>query len=40
MDTNTYEIVFTDIAKEELKDIYKYISEHLLEVGVANRINE
>lgn len=38
MDTNTYEIVFTDIAKEELEDIYEYISEHLLELGVANRL--
>ena len=38
MDTNTYEIVFTDTAKEELEEIYEYISEHLLEVGVANRL--
>ncbi len=38
MDTNTYEIVFTDTAKEELEEIYEYISEHLLEVGAANRL--
>lgn len=38
MDTNTYEIVFTDTAKEELEEIYEYISEHLLEVGVANKL--
>lgn len=38
MDTNTYEIVFTDTAKEELEGIYNYISEHLLEVEVANRL--
>ena len=38
MDTNTYEIVFTDTAKEELEEIYEYISEHLLEVGAANKL--
>lgn len=38
MDTNTYEIVFTDTAKEELEEIYEYISVHLLEVGAANRL--
>ena len=38
MDTNTYEIVFTDTAKEELEEIYEYISEHLLESEVANRL--
>lgn len=38
MDTNTYEIVFTDTAKEELEEIYEYISEHLLEVETANRL--
>lgn len=38
MDTNTYEIFFTDIAKEELEEIYEYISEHLLEVGAANKL--
>lgn len=38
MDTNTYEVIFTDIAKEELEEIYEYISEHLLEVGAANKL--
>lgn len=38
MDINNYEIVFTDTAKEELEEIYEYISEHLLEVGAANRL--
>lgn len=38
MDTNTYEIIFTDTAKEELEEIYEYISEHLLEVGAANKL--
>ncbi len=38
MDSNFYEIVFTDTAKEELEEIYEYISEYLLEVGVANRL--
>lgn len=38
MDNNNYEIVLTDIAKEELEEIYEYISEHLLEPIVANRL--
>lgn len=38
MDINNYEVVFTDTAKEELEEIYEYISEHLLEVGAANRL--
>ena len=38
MDTNNYEIVLTDIAKEELEEIYEYISEHLLEPIAANRL--
>ena len=38
MDINNYEIIFTDTAKEELEEIYEYISEHLLEVRVANRL--
>ena len=40
MDTNNYEIVLTDIANEELEEIYKYISENLLEVSVANKLME
>lgn len=40
MDTNNYEIVLTDIAKEELEEIYKYILENLLEVSVANKLTE
>ncbi len=38
MDINNYEIIFTDTAKEELEEIYEYISENLLEVGPANRL--
>ena len=38
MDTNNYEIVLTDIAKEELEEIYEYISEHLLEKVAADRL--
>lgn len=38
MDINHYEIVLTDVAQEELEDIYEYISEHLLEKSSANRI--
>jgi len=40
MDTNNYEIVLTDIANEELEEIYKYISENLLEVSIANKLME
>lgn len=40
MDINKYEIIFTDLAKEELEEIYKYISENLLEVVMANRLME
>ena len=29
MDTKNYEIVLTDVAKEELEGIYKYITEQL-----------
>lgn len=28
MDINNYEVIFTDTAKEELDEIYSYISEH------------
>lgn len=38
MDTNNYEIILTDVAKEELEEIYEYISEHLLEKAAANRL--
>lgn len=38
MDTNNYEIVLTDIAKEELEEIYEYISQELIEVPAANRL--
>lgn len=38
MDTNSYEIILTDTAKEELEEIYEYISENLLEISVANRL--
>ena len=38
MDINTYEIIFTDTAREELEEIYEYISEDLLEIKAANRL--
>ena len=38
MDTNTYEIVLTDIAKEELEYVYEYISENLYANQAANNL--
>lgn len=38
MDTKNYEIILTDTAKEELSNIYKYISENLYEEMTANRL--
>jgi addiction module RelE/StbE family toxin len=38
MDTNTYEIILTDTAKEELEEIYEYISKNLYAVDSANRL--
>lgn len=38
MDINNYEIVITDVAKEELEEIYEYISEHLKEPKIANKL--
>ena len=38
MDTNKYEIVLTDTAKEELKEIYEYISKQLYEEKAAIRL--
>lgn len=38
MDTNSYEIILTDTAKEELEEIYEYISENLSETSAANRL--
>ncbi len=38
MDTNVYEIILTDIAKEDLEEIYSYIEKHLLEKDIANRL--
>lgn len=40
MDTNNYKIILTDIAREELEEIYKYISENLIEVSTAKRLME
>ena len=37
MDTN-YEIILTDTAREDLDDIYKYISENLLEKQIARKL--
>ena len=39
MDIN-YEIILTEIAKEELEEIYEYISKNLLEKAAANRLME
>ncbi len=38
MDTNIYEIILTDIAKEDLEEIYSYIEKHLLEKDIANKL--
>ena len=38
MDTNSYEIILTDIAKEELEYIYEYISETLYANEAANNL--
>ncbi len=38
MDTSTYEIILTDIAKEELEEIYAYIKERLLEKNTAKKL--
>lgn len=40
IDTNSYEIVLTDTAKEELDEIYEYISKNLLEETIAKRLME
>ena len=38
MDINNYKIVLTDSAKIDLEEIYKYISENLLEINTANKL--
>lgn len=38
MDTNNYEIVLTDIAKEELEEIYDYIFNNLYNELAANNL--
>ena len=38
MDTNAYEIILTDMAKEELEYIYEYISEKLYANQAANNL--
>ncbi len=40
MDINNYEIILTDTAKEELEEIYDYISNNLNEKLAANRLME
>jgi addiction module RelE/StbE family toxin len=40
MDTNNYEIILTDTAKEEIEEIYEYISHNLYEKLVANKLME
>ena len=37
MDTK-YEVIVTEIAKQELKEIYDYISKSLMEENTANKI--
>ena len=38
INTNNYKIVFTNIANENLEEIYDYISKYLKEPIIANRI--
>lgn len=38
MSTNTYEIILTDTAKEELEEIYEYIANCLLEEKIAYKL--
>ena len=38
MNTKDYEVVLTDVAKEELNDIYEYISKNLKEKNIANKV--
>ena len=38
MDTNNYEIVVTDIAREELEEIYDYIYNNLSNENAANKL--
>lgn len=38
MDTDIYEIILTDIAKEELEEIYSYIEKHLLMGNTAKAL--
>ncbi len=40
MDTNKYELVLTDMAKEELNEIYDYISSHLQATNAAKKLME
>ena len=40
MATNNFKILLTNTAKEELEEIYKYISEKLLEKNSADRLIE
>ena len=40
MDINNYEIILTDTAKEELEEIYDYISNNLNEKLASNRLME
>lgn len=38
MDISYYEVILTDVAKEELDDIYEYISNELKAIKVANQL--
>ena len=38
MDTNKYEVILTDIAREDLEEIYEYISKYLLEPVIAKKL--
>lgn len=40
MTISNYEVILTDVAKEELEKIYEYISEKLVEKPAADRLME
>ena len=40
MDINKYEVILTDTAKEEIEEIYEYISKNLYEEIAANKLME
>jgi len=40
MDTNIYEVILTDVALDELDEIYEYIHKNLDNKSAANRLME